>query len=174
MMQTLYGGMVIAAAVGVLAGGAVRVDPYQLGDRPRGPQQIFSMPTEWGSQEVLGYASIEYPSGPFADHVIGTDWLPGGRHDRPYGGAAWNYTADAFEIEDIETMKARLYAKYDIPLFPDPPAPPPAEAYLDAEPLPDRAAEVPQIVLADYQGRGQVYDLAHGSDPGAEVSEPEA
>lgn len=156
-MQVLYAGMAVAAALGLTTGGVMRVDPYAPGDRPRGPQQIFSQPQAYGVHDAFAYTGAVSASNPYADYVIGTDWLPGGRYDRPY-------RVEAFRDESIEEMKARLYAKYDIPNFEPPP--------LETEPAPDRTGKEAQIVLADHQAGGQVNDASHWSNPDALVSEP--
>jgi len=163
-MQMLHGGMLIAAAAGLLAGGAMRVDPYAPGDRPRGPQQIYSMPVEYGVHEAYGYTEADFRVGPTPDYVVGTDWLPGGRYDRPAPAAS-------FIDEGLEAIRARLYAKYEIPAYEPPPAPPPPTP-LQAEAAADSASEHVEIVLANHQTGGQVNDATHWSDPDAQVSEP--
>ena len=171
-MKTLFAGIAGAVVIGALSGGALRADPYQLGDRPRGPQQIYSLPTEEGYHEAFGYAAIEFPSGPFADFIIGTDWLPGGRHSQPVVTYAATY-----ELEDYDTMRERLYAKYLAPYFPDFPDPPPApaaELAIESEPAANSASEPVEIVFADDEARRQVDDLAHRTDEAALFHEPAA
>jgi hypothetical protein len=164
-MQVLYAGMAVAAAIGALAGAGMQVDPYQLGDRPNGPQQIYSMPVEYGHHEAWAYSMIEFPSGPYADFVIGTDWLPGGRHDRPIQVSYAPYDPSDFELTKVDYYLDDL----DIP---SPPAPPPLE--LEAKAATDAAQEAVEIVRADHQAGSEVDDLAHGPDEAAFVGKPPA
>jgi len=166
-MQTIYGGMLIAAAVGAITGGVIKVAPDYAGDRPLGPQQIYSQPRLYSGGESSAYGAIKYPSGAFADFVIGTDWLPGGRYNRPIE------VAYAPIYEPYAPDMAALEAKYRISV--DLPSPPPRETLdVQAESAADRGREAVDVIPVNSEGGGQVYDLAHGSDPDALVSEPSA
>ena len=82
-MNILYGGMAVAALAGAIAGSGIKYDPNALPDRPRGPQQIYSQAQDYSYSEIYGYAPIVYREGSVPDYVVGTDWLPGGRHSLP-------------------------------------------------------------------------------------------
>ncbi len=170
-MQTVYQGMVIAAAMGALTGGTIQVQHYFPGDRPGGPQQIYSVPGVHGDQEAYGYTAITFPSGPFADFVIGRDWLPGGRHDRAAQQAS--YTLPVYEPLPVD--EADLFKKYGIWDYAAVAATPaPAPVASSAQAATDHAREAVEVIRIDSEGGGQIDDLAHRSDPGAQVSEPAA
>lgn len=170
-MQTLYAGMAIAAAAGALFGGAMQSNAFQANDRPRGPQQIYSMPNEYGEEEAYAYSTIEFRSGPYADFVIGTDWLPGGRHDRARQYALTSYT----EPEAYEPVKVSLYSDYEMPT-PSPATYQPLRyeygSVAEAKSAADAATEAVEIAPVDDEAGGQIYDLAHRADEQAFVEEP--
>lgn len=157
MAQSLLAGIGIAVAVGAFAGGAIQVDAQQMWDRPGGPQQIYSMPEEYG-EEAYAYSTVEFPSGPFADYVVGSDWMPGGRHNRPYQTA---YGPEAFELSRVN------YYVDDL----DVPAPP---SGIEAKSAAQAAQQAVEITLADRQAGRQIDNLAHGTDEAPLLDEPRA
>lgn len=163
MTQLLMAGIGIAATIGAFAGGAMQGDAYQLWDRPGGPQQIYSMPEEYG-EEAYAYSTIEFPSGPFADHVIGKDWLPGGRHIRPYQASYSAYDPADFELSRVS------YSVEDLNI-PAPPAPP---SDLEAKAATQAAQEAVEVSVTDRQAGRQIDDLAHGADEATLLDEPRA
>lgn len=172
-MQVLYAGMAIAAAAGALFGGTMQSNAFMPNDRPGGPQQIYSMPNEYGEEEAYAYSTIEFRSGPYADYVIGSDWLPGGRHD-----TARMYALASFpEPEAYEPTKVSLYEDYVMPT-PSPATYQPLRYQYEygsvsqAKSAADAATEAVEVAPVDDEAGGQVYDLAHRTDEQAFFEEP--
>ncbi len=157
MTHSLLAGIGIAVAVGAFAGGVMQVDAQQMWDRPGGPQQIYSMPEEYG-EEAYAYSTIEFPSGPFADYVVGSDWMPGGRHNRAYQTA---YGPEAFELSRAN------YSADDREI----PAP---LSGVEAKSAAQAGEEAVEITFADRQARRQIDNLAHGADEATLLNEPGA
>jgi len=160
-MNVVYGGMVIAAAAGALLGGGLQYDPNRLGDTPRGPQQILSQEGEYAPSAYDGSSSIDFPTGVAPDYVIGTDWLPGGRQTQPL-------TAAIFDLPPYEPPPP-YEGQY---VYEEPSYLAPAFDLSRTDPVIDGPRQVPQVVVVDGQGGGQIDDLAHGPDPSTLVGEP--
>ena len=146
-LSPLYIGMAAAAVSGILLGNVLRIHPYTFYENDGGPQQVYSKARDYVSNDAEG--QILYRPGSVPGYVVGTDWLPGGRHNRPV---------------EIEVAAIEPAPQADVP--------PQFIQASTAEPAPDRAGELPKISLADHQGGGQIDYLAHRADEDAVLGEP--
>lgn len=157
-------GMVGAAAAGALFASAAGYDPASRGDLPSGPQQVLSQPTAHPTDgDAYATTSPSVGAAGNADYIIGTDWLPGGRHSPPQMAAI-------FDLPPLPEYEPLRYADVTMP---------PVVSISDTsvelatvEAITERSDEFSQVLVADDQGGRQIDDVDHRPDPGPALGEP--
>jgi hypothetical protein len=170
-MRALFISVATAAIGGMLMGAAIRPRGSDLHDSPVGPQIIASGVSEADMESVSYVANSR--RGPIPEYVIGTDWTRPKSYE-VYVPAIYEVSEAERYIEPAVSVEKAAQPTHTQISY-SAAAPSAAELGRDAvETLDDGGGQSVEVVRADDQGRGQVDDLAHGSNPGAEVSEPAA
>ena len=189
-MRALYISMATAAVGGMLMGAAIRPKDSDLKEQRLAPQIIASHGWEADTAPVAAsYRRV----GPVPEYVIGTDWSRP-KTQEPQIAAVYelpaepeSYSEPQIDVAPVSLAAAPAMAVEAPRLAPERAsypsitgdvigrAPSAADNARDAvESFDDGGAERVEVIRADHQGRGQIDNLAHGSDPYALIGEPAA
>lgn len=190
-MRALFISAATAAVGGMLMGAAIRPKDADLHDNTLGPQIVAA--SAW--EDEVAPSPISYRrAGALPDYVIGTDWSRPKLYEAPIAAVyetppePHTYAAEEADVAPVSYAAAPAMAVEPEPrLAPRPVSYPsiagdvigPARSALDSasdavESLDDGRGERAQVISVDDQGRGQIDQLAHGSDPYALIGEPSA
>lgn len=174
-MRALMISVATAAIGGMLMGAAIRPRESDLHDQPVGPQIIASGLWE-GETDSVSYVSASRP-GPIPEYVIGTDWT------RPAGAEL--YVPAIYDLSEAETAVETTGLSATHAIYVEKAQPSSTASYASAasaadlgrdavETLKDGGGQGVEVTRTDDQGRGQIDNLAHRSNPDTLVSEPAA
>ena len=194
-MRALYISVATAAVGGMLMGAAIRPKDSDLKEQRLAPQIIASNGWEGDTAPVeASYRRV----GPVPEYVIGTDWSRP-KTQEPQIAAVYelpepeSYSEPQVHVAPVSLAVAppmtvqAMTVQAQPRLAPEPVsypsitgdvigrAPSAADNARDAvESFDDGGAERIEVIRVDHQGRGQIDNLAHGSDPHALIGEPAA
>lgn len=167
MRSVVYGGALAALLIGLTTGMAIKPQAGDTDENGKGPQLVYS--TAHGDDNDRGEGWWSVRNGPVGDWVYGTDWLHPKDPPAVYE-TAWAEPAPV-ELAPTPTVAPAAYVPptptvYTVPSIHGDVR---AVSVWRGETTPQDGGQRLEVSVRDDQGRGQIDDAAHRTDPRAQI-----